>query len=489
MVRQLTAIMFTDMVGYTALVQEDERRARADRDRQRAVLEDRISGHGGRILQFYGDGTLSVFPSAIEAVRAAREIQTELREGSPIPLRIGVHTGDIIHDEEGVFGDGVNVAARIQGLSVPGGILISAKVWDEVKNQSDIRTRSLGSFNLKNVKIPMEVHAVVGDGLQVPAEADLLDTRARECRSVAVLPFVNMSSDPENEFFSDGITEELINALTRVHGLQVTARTSTFAYKNRSDDIRKIGAELGVATVVEGSVRRAGNRVRVAAQLIDTRDGYHIFSDIYDRSLDDIFEIQDEIARTIVRQLETRLMGRRDAPDDDARLVKGHTHDTAAYAEYLKGLSHWRRWSPEAARTAIQHFRQSLRMDEECALPHAGLAAAYTFLGALGQMSPDEAFPRARAAAERARELEPDAGESHLALGTVQMFYEWDFDAAYRSFQKALSLQPGSAAVHDRYSMYLKAVLEHDDAVAEAETAVTLDPLSLPFNLTLGQAF
>jgi TolB-like protein/class 3 adenylate cyclase len=273
MVRQLTAMMFTDMAGFTALVQRDEHQARRSVERQRQVIEREVVGHGGRLLQLYGDGSLSVFRSAIDAVRCAVSIQEALREAPPVPLRIGIHSGDVVHDEQGVFGDGVNVASRIQALSVPGGVLISGKVFDEVKNHPDIRTRSLGAFSLKHVKHPMKVFSITNDGLPVPAESDIASGRVGQTRSVAVLPFVNMSADGENEFFSDGVTEEIINALTRVNGLKVTARTSSFAFKNQHEDVRLIAERLAVTHILEGSVRRVGSRVRVTAQLICAKDG------------------------------------------------------------------------------------------------------------------------------------------------------------------------------------------------------------------------
>ena len=486
MVRQLTAIMFSDMVGYTALMQENEQQAMANRGRQRKVLDAAIEEHGGDVLQVYGDGTLSVFRSAVEAVHCAVEVQARLRTGEPVPLRIGVHTGDIVHDDEGVYGDGVNVAARIQGLSVPGGVLISSKVFDEVKNQTDISTQKLGQFNLKNVKRPMDVHAVVNDGLAVPEEEHLSGHRPAKRRSVAVLPFVNMSSDAENEFFSDGITEEIINALTRVNGLQVTARTSSFAFKGQNQDVRDIASRLDVTHVLEGSVRRFGDQVRVTAQLICARDGYHLFSNNYDRKLEDIFSVQDEIAGTIVEQLADHL-GPVQTSEEERGMVREHSHDTAAYSEYLRGRFEWARFSPEGTRRAIVHYERSMEMDPQCALPHSGLASAYVFLGAIGHMAPIEAFPRAEASALRALELEPDSGETHLALAGVKFFHHWDWEGAYHSFQKALSITPGNAEAHHLYSMYLTCVGEPEEALAEARSAVQLDPLSPTYNQTLGQ--
>lgn len=498
MVRQLTAIMFTDMVGYTALMQVDERRAREQRDRQRQVLEEEVSRHGGRILQFYGDGTLSVFQSAIEAVRCAVHVQEALMAEPRVPLRIGIHTGDIVHDRHGVFGDGVNVAARIQGLATPGSVLVSEKVHDELKNQPDMETRTLGRFQLKNVQRPMEVHAVVAPSLSMPGDSHLASQRAPDQRSVAVLPFVNMSNDPDNEFFSDGITEEIINALTRVPGLQVTARTSSFAFKRHSDDIRSIASRLGVGTVLEGSVRKAGNRVRIAAQLIDARDGYHLFSEVYDRSLDDIFQTQDEISRTIVERLQDHFTAAvQDGPRPPAALrtptvpplsvlVPSHTHDTEAYTEYLKGRFHWNKWTPRDALLAIDHLERSAEMDPTCALPYSALAAAYTFMASIGHLPAADAYPRAAAFARQALELDGEGGDGHLALAAVQFFHEWDFAAAEASFHRALERTPGSAEAHHIYALFLKAVGRTDEAVQEMATAVRLDPLSLPLNQTLG---
>jgi TolB-like protein/Flp pilus assembly protein TadD len=523
--------MFADMVGYTALMQEDESRARFSRERNRESLVRRVGEQDGEILQFYGDGALSVFRSAIQAVEAAIDIQDDLRSPPQVPIRIGLHTGDVIHDEEGVFGDGVNLASRVQGLAVPGGILISEKVYDEVKNQPSIKTRSMGSFALKNVKRPLEVWAVTNEGLAVP-DPSRMGPRPSQCRnSVAVLPFLNMSSDQENEFFSDGITEELINALTRINGLQVTARTSSFAFKGRNLDVRDIAEELGVATVLEGSVRRAGGRVRITAQLINAADGYHLFSKSYDRELLDIFETQDEIAETIAEELQDRFHpapemggadpqvcspepgrlrrprwgtqenpGRIDAlerqrvsgpgppgSDRTESLPHQHFHDPEAYTEFLKGVHKFNKWTPEDVRAAIRHFEQSIRMDPGCALPHSGMATAYTFLAALGQMPGQIAYSRARESALKALELEEGTAEPHAAMATVLFFHDWDFDGAYRHFQKALTLMPGAAGLRKLYAMYLNAMGELDAALEELEWAVQMDPLSAPVRTSLGE--
>jgi TolB-like protein/Tfp pilus assembly protein PilF len=488
MVRQLTAIMFTDIVGYTVLMQRDEHEARQIRDRLRLVLEGEIARHGGKVLQLYGDGSLSVFRSAIDAVRCAVTIQGALREATPVPLRIGIHTGDIVHDEDGVFGDGVNVAARIQALSIPGGVLISGKVFDEVKNHPEIRTRSLGAFNLKHVKHPMKVFAITNDGLSVPSERDMASGRPARSRSVAVLPFANMSSDPDNEFFSDGVTEEIINALTRVNGLKVTARTSSFAFKHQDLDVRQIAERLAVTHVLEGSVRRVGSRVRITAQLICAADGYHLFSETYDRQLEDIFAVQDEISQTIVERLARHLGPVQTSEEGTRTVATGHSHDTAAYAEYLRGRFEWARFTPDGARKSIRHYEHSIELDPVCALPYTGLATSYVFLGAIGYLPASEAFPPAEAAALRALELEPDAGQSHVALGAVRLFFHWDFDGAYHSLQKALTLNPGSAEAHHVYGLYLESIGDHEEAIEVMRTAVQLDPLSAVFNDSLAHA-
>jgi adenylate cyclase len=267
--RQLAAILFADMTGYTALMQENEQLARTKRRRLKQVLELTIATFNGKILQNYGDGSLSIFQSAIDGVRCAIDIQHQLQEEPKVAIRMGIHTGDVIIEEEAVYGDGVNLASRIESLSVPGGIFISEKVLDEIKNQEDISTREMGYFELKNVKQPVRIYAIANEGIAVPGRDELKGKTKQTNNRLAVLPFVNMSADPENEYFSDGITEELLNALTRVEGLQVTSRTSVFAFKGKQNDIRDIAIQLNVDKVLEGSVRKAGNRVRISAQLIN----------------------------------------------------------------------------------------------------------------------------------------------------------------------------------------------------------------------------
>ena len=480
--RRLTAIMFTDMVAYTALVEEDEQRALLLRDRWRDVLDRRIAMHGGTLLQTYGDGSLSIFDSAVAAVECAVAIQRDLQLEPQVPLRIGIHTGDIVHDAQGVFGDGVNVASRIQSLAAPGSVLVSGKVSDELKNQRGLSAESLGEFDLKNVRRPMEIFAVIAEGIARPERRSLAAARVQtERRSVAVLPFANLSIDPENEVFSDGITEELINALTRVNGLQVTARTSSFAFKGRQEDVREIASTLGVTTVLEGSVRKDGERVRITAQLIDARSGYHLYSETYDRQIADIFQTQDEIARAIVRAVHQRL-----APEDRQETLVTTRTDSAAHTLYLKGLGELNRWTPDNQRAAIAYFQKAIRLDPAYAAAHNGLARAQLALASSGHADASTAYAEAEAAARRAVELDAGSGEAHATLGLLRLFAEWDVEAAWTACQKALSLSPGSAGARHALANLLQVRGEAAKAVEEMEAAVQLDPLSALMQNELG---
>lgn len=480
--RRLVAIMFTDMVGYTALVQENELKAKAYRDRHRSVLGQLVQEHGGKVLQYYGDGTLSTFPSAIQSVRAAIRIQHELLRDPAIPLRIGLHVGDVIDEGGEVFGDGVNVASRIQALAVPGSVLISTKVHEEIRNQPDMTAVKLGAYELKNVRQPVGIFALGVYGLKVPNRSELSHQAVKYGRSIAVLPFVNMSHDPENEFFSDGISEEIINALTRVEGLKVTARTSSFAFKGKNADMREIGNELGVEALLEGSVRRSGNRIRVTAQLINAQDGFHAWSEVYDRQLQDVFGIQDEISRAITEKLRLHF-------SKGAGTAHATPASLEAYQLYLKALHHWNRWTPADSRAAIALLEQAVILDPRFALAYAWQAFCYTYLGALGQLSPSKAFPIAKGLTEKAFSLDGAIVEANLASGLVALFYEWDWDLAGARIRKALEISPGYATAHHLYGLYLTIMGNTDEAVAEVEIAHKLDPMSPVLSYVLAESY
>lgn len=406
-VRQLAAIMFADMTGYTAMMQEDELHAKTLRDRQKHTLETFIPSHNGKIIQYFGDGTLSIFDSAINAVQSAIEIQIELQKDPKVLLRIGIHSGDVVYDKEGLYGDCVNLASRIEALSSPGAVLISDKVYDEVKNQPDINCSFPGKFYLKNVKRQVDIYAISNEGLVVPTHAQT-GVKVGAEKSIAVLPFTNMSADPENEYFSDGISEEILNALTRVEGLQVTARSSSFFFKGKNEDIRQIGSKLGVATVLSGSVRKAGKRIRTSVQLVNTADGYHIWSEVYDTDMEDIFQVQDEISLKILNRLKENFAIR-----NKEAIVKAPTENLDAYNEYLKGRFHWNKSKPEDTLIAISHFEKAIEIDPNFALPYCALSYCYSFMGSAGLMLPNEAFPKTKDYTLKAIELDPNHPESH----------------------------------------------------------------------------
>src|SRR5215203_5150835 len=344
--RQLAAIMFSDMAGYTALMQQNEQLAKLKHQRLKEVLEASVSVHQGKILQYYGDGALSIFNSAIDGVTCAIEIQRALQQEPKVALRIAIHTGDISIENETIYGDGVNLASRVESLAVPGSIFISEKVFDEISNQENLSAREMGYFEFKNVAKPVRIFALDNEGLVVPTRDALKGKTKQPANRLAVLPFVNLSADPENEYFSDGITEELLNALTKVDGLQVTSRTSAFAFKGKHDDVREIAIKLNVDKILEGSVRKAGNRVRITTQLINAADGYHIWSENYDRDLTDIFEVQDEISSIIANKLRENLT----ATEQEETLVSVPTQNLEAYTLYLKGLHYWNKLTPADAR-------------------------------------------------------------------------------------------------------------------------------------------
>jgi TolB-like protein/Tfp pilus assembly protein PilF len=330
----------------------------------------------------------------------------------------------------------------------------------------------------------VEVYAIANEGLIVPTPAQA-GIKAGSEKSIAVLPFINMSADPENEYFSDGISEEILNALTHVEGLQVTARSSSFSFKGKNEDIRQIGTKLGVSTVLAGSVRKAGKRIRITAQLINTSDGYHVWSEVYDSDLEDIFDVQDEISLKILNRLKENFS----ASEKKEPIIKPPTENLDAYNLYLKGRFHWNKSNPEEIGKAIKNFEEVIRIDPGFALAYCALSYCYSFLGSTGLMPPTEAYPKAKDYTLKAIELDPNHAESHLSLATIKFYHNWDFEGAETSLNKALSLSLNSSLINQVHGWFLIAKGEFDKAIEKMEQAVALDPLSLPLISNLADAY
>jgi TolB-like protein/class 3 adenylate cyclase/Tfp pilus assembly protein PilF len=484
--RLLAAIMFTDIVGYTAIMQENETAAMLIRKRHRSVFESDHKRCNGQILQYYGDGTLSIFQSAVEAVECAISMQQQFQIEQAVPLRIGIHLGDIVFDSAEIYGDGVNLASRIESLGIPGSILISEKLNAAIKSQESISTKSLGFFEFKNIKEAVEVFTVTNSGIRIIKRSEVRGKLKEKKKSIAVLPFVNMSSDPENEYFSDGITEEILNALVKVEGLKVTARTSSFMFKGKSTDVREIGAQLGVEHILEGSVRKVGNRVRVTAQLVSAVDGYHFFSENYDRTLEDIFDVQDEIASTITNLLREHLS----EVEHDEQLVVAPTVNIEAYETYLQGLYYFNQFgNDQAMQKAIPHFQKAIDMAPDFGLPHARMAISYIFQAWGMGVTWEEAHRRSMTHIERLNELRVETAEAYFAQSVFAIFFKWNWADASKIVKKGLELFPNHASLYHCYSTLYYIKGDMAEAIRIHQLGLERDPLSLEMIFFMGIAY
>jgi adenylate cyclase len=486
--RKLAAIMFTDMVGYSALTQHNEALALELLEEHRRLLRSIFPKHRGSEIKTIGDGFLVEFSSALAAVQCGIEIQEAIAKRNSVnppqgcfQVRIGIHLGDVVGGDNDVVGDGVNIAARIEPLAGPGGICISQQVFDQVEKRVAKSLKRMGPVTLKNIMQPLDVYWVEYEGATSgPPTLVQADRRSGAERSIAVLPFLNMSSDPENEYLSDGLTEDLIMAFSRLKGLRVPARTSSFAFKGKHEDIRRIGEQLNVNTILEGSVRKVGDRLRVTAQLINVAHGDHLWAQTFDRQMQEVFAIQDEITREIVRALEMQLVGAGDQP-----LGKHGTYNPDAYQLYLQARYHFNKFTGEGFKRCIECCKKALEIEPNYALAYAALSLSFQFGWFYGHLSFEEKLAAIGVHdlfAEKAVELDPNLAESQTALAMVRFWNERDWSRAEECFKQAIKLNPNYVTAHEHYGLFLACRRRTDEAITHARWALRLDPLS-PLNI------
>ena len=471
--RRLAAIMFTDIVGYTALTQKDEPLAMKLLERHRELIRPIFSKHSGREVKTIGDAFLVEFTSALEATECAVEMQKTLHEFNEtatnrVLVRVGVHVGDVIHRNGDVYGDAVNIALRIEPLASAGGICLSQQVYDQVRNKVPYELVKLQQpIELKNVTFQIDVYK-----LGLPWEAGMRPESEEDQHRLAVLPFVNYSPDPNDEFFADGMTEEIISTVSGIGGLSVISRTSVMGYKGTTKKVREIGRELEVGSVLEGSFRKAGNRIRVTTQLIDVTGDRHLWAQNYDRELDDIFKVQDDIAGKIAEALRVRFATTQGP-------VRKHTENIEAYTLYLKGRFYWNRRDKEGISESLKLFQAAIKMDHDYARAYSGLADAYSIATSnfTDFMDRAEGLAKSKEAATKALELDDTLAEAHASMGLNQ-WNDLRLEEAKREFRRAIELNPSYASAHQWYSQILLEIGIMKEATEEIEKAHKLDPLS-----------
>lgn len=524
--RKLAAIMFTDMVGYSKLSQINENLALELLEEHRNILREILPKHDGREIETIGDAFFVEFESALEAVRCAVEIQQTLHHRNQsvsaekqIKIRIGIHLGDVIHQGDNVLGDGVNIASRIEPLAESEGICISQDVARQVQNKIEWQLLKLDSQYLKNILLPMDIYAV-----QLPWSTRKTSTKthfviknktqkksalalviitvllilivvslyifipqksaSKKTSSIAVIPFRNMSEKIENEYFSDGITEDVIAQLSKITDLRVISRTSVMQYKNTDKSLKEIANELDVTHVLEGSVRRAGNKVRIVAQLIDASTDDHIWANTYNKELTEIFTIQSDVADNIAKELRVKITN-----SEKVRIDKQATANMEAYDLYLKGRYYWNKMMPDDLKKSIEYFEQAIALDPNYALAYSGLADGYNVLGNFNVLHPSETYPKAKEAALNAIEIDDSLAAAHNALAFSLIYADWDWAGAEREFLKAIELNQGYAFAYNWYALFLTVMGRFEEADTISEQAMKLDPLSTVIMANKGLEF
>jgi TolB-like protein/class 3 adenylate cyclase/Flp pilus assembly protein TadD len=516
--RELAAIMFSDVVGYTAIMGRDEQKGVQAIADHRERLRSLLPRFNGRVIGEIGDGTLTSFHSVLDAIGCARELQANLKDDRELRLRIGIHLGDVLLTNNTVLGDGVNVASRIHALAPPGGICVSEHVYDEIRNKPGMVARNLGKKNLKNVSRPIRVYAlqVVGEDLSTGSKLGkrvaigaiisalivaivaayvyraqirtVMPLRAPVANggqaTVAVLPLSNLSADKNDEYFSDGMTDEIIGQLSKITGIQVAARTSSFVFKGKSEDAAKIASLLHVHNLLEGSVQRSAGNLRIEVQLIDASNGFTLWSERYDEKMADVFQIQTDVAESVAQSLRVKLL-----PAVRARLDKRPTENLEAYNLSLQGRYYVRQFTGQSAGKAIQYYSRAIEKDPEFAQAYQGLGDAYSNASSW-TIAPRDAMPRAKSYYEKALQLDETLAEAHAGLALWALFwFDWDFPGAEREFKRAIALDPNSSVAHLDYGWFLAYMGRLEDALPELQRARDLDPLSPEAVIQIGYAY
>jgi len=488
--RKLTAILSADVVGYSRLMDDNEEATIRTLNDYLKSMTTLIQQYRGRVVDATGDNLLAEFTSAVDAVNCSVKIQRSLAKRNTnlgferrMEFRIGVNVGDVVEEDERIYGDGVNIAARIEELAAAGGICITERVYDHVENKLDLEYEFLGKQKVKNITRPVGVYRVLLEPATVDKKRE--PTEKTDKPSIAVLPFVNLSPDPEQEYFSDGITEEIITGLSKVPSVFVIARNSTFTYKGKPVKVQQVGKELGVRYVLEGSVRKSGERVRVSAQLIDATTGHHLWAKRYDRDLKDIFAIQDEITMKIMTAIQVKL-----TEGDHARVFGTGTYNLEAYMKFLKGLEHYRTGGRERDLLAMQAFEEAIAIDPDYAIAYRFLAGAHHMkVYYQTSKSPQRTLTLVKELTQKAISLDDTLAEARSYLGACYAIVG-EYEKGVAEAERAVELSPNSA---DAYFM-LGVVLAIADRLEEAKPmikkAMSINPFPPPrYFYQLGWAY
>jgi adenylate cyclase len=476
--RRLAAILAADVAGYSRLMGADEEATLRTLKGHLEIIDGLIVRHEGRVFGTAGDSVMAEFGSAVEAVRAAIAIQEEIKarnvqlSDTGMTFRIGVNLGDVMVEGDNLYGDGVNVAARIEGLCTPGEVYVSEIVQGQVEGKLSLGFDDEGEHEVKNIVKPVRVYRVRTENSAKGGSVGSVEPLALPDKpSIAVLPFQNMSGDPEQEYFSDGMTEDIITELSKISGLFVIARNSSFVYKGKPVSVKQVGQDLGVRYVLEGSVRKAGKRLRITAQLIDSPTDHHVWVERFDRELEDIFEVQDEVARKVAEELEVTLTA-----GESKRLGQAPTDNLDAYDLYRRARSRPYPPTQHNIRSGLTAYERVIQTDPNFAGGYAGKSMMHSMLNLFGHSdNPDADAETALELAQKALDLDPEYSRSHAALGYAYSALQRHPDAVAEA-RRAVELQPGDAESHYWYSRCLREAGFAEEACAEGRAAVRLDP-------------